>query len=179
MVLWAAIMPYLLQSAEAPEPRNAALPAAVEATDSITVYIFLLETCPICQSITIEMKNVYAKYHTKGITFVGVFSSPDLSDKNTIEKFRKKYNLPFELKSDENRMLMKQFSATVTPQVFVVRHADSTVLYKGRIDNSFEALGKRRQVITEHYLDKTLENILNNQPINPTETQPVGCFISQ
>lgn len=149
------------------------------STDSITVYIFLLETCPICQSITIEMKNIYAKYESKGINFVGLFPNQDLSNGASIKKFGKKYNLPFELRMDEHQRLVQQFSATTTPEVFVVRNTDNKVLYRGRIDNSFEGLGRRRQVVTEHYLDSALKNILLNQPIKPTETKPVGCFISK
>ncbi|MES2619515.1 MAG: redoxin domain-containing protein [Bacteroidota bacterium] len=148
-------------------------------SDSITVYIFLLETCPISQSITIEMKKTYAKYESKGITFVGLFPNKDLSNGASIKKFGKKYNLPFELRMDENQRLVQQFSATTTPEVIVVRNTDSKILYRGRIDNSFEGIGRRRQVVTEHYLNSALENILLNQPINPTETKPVGCFISK
>lgn len=49
--------------------------------------------------------------------------------------------------------------------------------YAGKIDNGFENIGKKRQVVTEHYLRDALESILLQKEIEIKETQPVGCFI--
>jgi peroxiredoxin len=148
-------------------------------SDSITVYIFLSETCPICQSSTLELKELYKGYDEQGIEFIGLFPNTKLSDEGSIRKFAKKYSLPFDLKPDKGQEIAKQLSASTTPQVFVVRNSDKAILYKGKIDNSFESIGKRRGVVTEHYLKQALENILHNQPVNPAETKPVGCFITK
>jgi len=147
--------------------------------DSITVYVFLTEACPICKSVTLELKRLEANYRSKGIRFVGVFPNLDRSNDTTIAKFAKVYKLPFALKLDQDHQLTRQFSATITPEVFVMRTRDFKVLYSGRIDNGFEAIGKRRQVITEHYLQTALDNLVQQQPIHPAKTQAVGCFITQ
>ena len=73
--------------------------------------------------------------------------------------------------------MAKQLGAATTPQVFVVRNRDQAVLYHGKIDNSFESIGHRRQVVTEHYLQKALDNVLINKAPEPATTDPVGCFI--
>ena len=160
-------------------PISCAASENASANDSITVYVFLSETCPICQTLTLEIKKVYETYHDKGISFIGLFPNQRTSDKAAVRKFGKKYSIPFELKMDEHHEAVTQFSATVTPQIFVVRNADSKVLYKGKADNHFEAIGQRRDVVTEHYLQNALSNLLNNQPINPVETEAVGCFIQK
>ncbi len=151
----------------------------VAPIDSITVYVFLTENCPICKSVTLELKRMESNYRSKGIRFIGVFPNTDRSSDTTIAKFAKAYNLPFELKLDQDHQLTKQFSATITPEVFVMRTHDLKVLYSGRIDNGFESIGKRRQVVTEHYLQTALDNILQQRPIDPAKTQAVGCFITQ
>jgi peroxiredoxin len=102
-----------------------------------------------------------------------------MSTAETRDKFEKKYSIPFPLSLDKDQKMTARFGASATPQVFVVRTRDNTVLYKGRIDNSFESIGRRRQVVTQHYLQKALENILQNKPADPTTTEPVGCFISK
>lgn len=145
--------------------------------DSITVYVFLSETCPICQTSTIDLNQLYNTYKTKGIKFVGVFPNTGMSTESSINKFARKYHLDFEMQLDAGHRLVNQLNATATPQVFVVRNADNSILYQGKIDNHFEALGKRREVVTEKYLNSSLENILNHKPIAPAETKPVGCFI--
>lgn len=152
--------------------------AKASPTDSVTVYIFLSETCPICQTATLELKSIYNQYHSKGVRFIGLFPNIEMSNDASISKFGKKYNLPFPLKVDEGQQKVKQFSATVTPQVFV-RNTDDQIIYNGRIDNGFERVGKKRQVTTEFYLKNALDEILSNRPVTVKETIPVGCFINK
>lgn len=153
--------------------------AQASENDSVTVYVFLSETCPICQNNTIELRRVYEQYRQQGVEFIGVFPNKGLSTEATVKKFTRNYNLNFEMKLDGEHKLVQQYNATTTPQVFVVHKATGQVLYSGRIDNSFEALGKRREVITERYLNNALNNIILNKPVQPAVTKPVGCFISQ
>lgn len=145
--------------------------------DSITVYVFLFESCPICQSLTIELKNLYTEFSSKGIEFIGIFPNTTISTEASIKKFKQKYNIPFTLKIDDEQKLTKQFSATITPQVFVVRKSDNKILYSGKVDNSYERIGKRRTVVNEHYLRTGLESILKGETPNPSQTKAVGCFI--
>lgn len=142
-------------------------------------YIFLSENCPICQSETIELKNLNEQFAAKGVEFVGVFPNTSISTEASIKKFKQKFSIPFMLKIDAGQELTKQFSATITPQVFVVRKSDNKVLYSGKIDNSYERIGKRRTVVTEHYLQMALQSILKDETPNPSETKAIGCFIFQ
>lgn len=147
-------------------------------SDSLTVYVFLSESCPICKNQTLTLKELYANYKDKGVSFIGIFPNRELSTPETIKKFAKKYKIPFELKKDENQLLTKQLSASITPEVFLVRTSTREILYSGKTDNSFERVGKRRQVVTAFYLRDALENILKNEKIKVPNTQPVGCFIN-
>lgn len=147
--------------------------------DSIRVYVFLSETCPICQSSTIELRSLYTDYHDKGIAFSGLFPSQAMSTEQTRQKFEKKYHIPFALTADKDQKMATHLAATITPEVFVIRERDNTILYRGKVDNSYESMGKRRQVVTDHYLKNALENILRGKPADPVRTAPVGCFISK
>ncbi|MCX6198087.1 MAG: redoxin domain-containing protein [Bacteroidetes bacterium] len=150
---------------------------SVRASDSISVYIFLSETCPICKSQTLTLRQLYSEYSAKGVSFIGLFPNQEYSTNESIQQFGKKYKLDFELKRDEGQKMVKNFSATTNPQIFVVRKSTQQILYKGKMDNGFENIGKKRQVITEHYLRDALESILQKKEIVVKETQPVGCFI--
>ncbi len=108
---------------------------------------------------------------------MGIFPNLEFASKQSIDKFGKKYKIDFALNRDEEQVLTKKYSATTTPEVIVVNNRTGDVLYRGKVDNSFEAIGKKRQVITEHYLRWALESILQGKPIQTKETQPVGCFI--
>lgn len=145
--------------------------------DSLTVYVFLAETCPICQQQTYTLRELYEEYKDKKIGFVGVFPNIEMSNETTRAKFAKKYRLKFPLQLDENQQLTTDLNATTTPQVIVVQHKSNQILYKGKIDNSFERIGKKRQVTTEFYLKNALDEILVGKNVSLQETTPVGCFI--
>lgn len=145
--------------------------------DSIIVYVFLSESCPICRNQTLSLRELYKSYQHHSIGFVGVFPNLEHSTQETIEKFGKKYHLKFPLIRDENHILTKRFSAVVTPQVFVVQQSTGNILYCGKVDNSFESIGKRRSVITEFYLRDALDALIRNKDVLLSVTQPVGCYI--
>ena len=150
---------------------------ATRASDSITVYIFLLESCQICQNQTAELNDIHQKYATSGIEFIGIFPNNEFSTQDGIDSFQTKYKLDFPLKFDPNQLIASQYQATITPEVVVVRNTDQTILYRGKIDNSYERVGIRRSVITEFYLKDALNQILENKEITVPQTIAVGCFI--
>jgi thiol-disulfide isomerase/thioredoxin len=141
-----------------------------------TVYVFLSETCPICQSYTLTLKDLYKKYNLQKIKFVGIFPNY-YSTQKSIDEFKKKYSIPFELILDKKGELTNRFSATITPEVFI-ESTDNKILYRGRIDDSFYSLGKRRTIITSTELADALSEISLKQTIKIFKTQAVGCVIS-
>ena len=142
----------------------------------ITVYVFLSETCPICQSYTLTLKEFYKHYSEMNVHFVGVFPNYFSSQKG-IEEFKTKYSIPFECIMDKGGQLTKHFQATITPEVFV-EDETKQILYCGRIDDSFFALGKRRTVVTTNELADALKQISSGQSIKTTKTQAIGCVIN-
>jgi hypothetical protein len=78
---------------------------------------------------------------------------------------------------DPGQVLTPLLGAHVTPEAIVVS-PDGETLYKGRIDNLFYALGRRRSVITEHDLQDVLQNVADGKPVSPRTTKALGCYIS-
>jgi thiol-disulfide isomerase/thioredoxin len=151
-------------------------PQKADSTKPITVYVFLSETCPICQSYTLTLKELYKKYSEQNVNFIGVFPN-SYSTQKEINEFKKKYSIPFELILDKDQTFTKHFNATITPEVFI-EDVNKTLLYSGRIDDSFYALGKRRTVVTSTELADALSQISLKQTITVSKTQAVGCIIS-
>ena len=148
-------------------------------TDSINVYVFLSETCPICQNQTLSLRDLNATFAPKGVKIIGIFPNIEMSDSVSILKFKKKYKLDFDVQIDKNQQLTSALKATTTPQVFVVNKNTQEILYEGKVDNSFERVGKRRQIITEFYLRDALMQIVQNQCVTVKKTEAVGCFIQK
>jgi thiol-disulfide isomerase/thioredoxin len=141
----------------------------------VTVFVFLSETCPICQSYTLPLKELYKKYHVKQVSFIGVFPNQEITQEE-IADFKKKYAIPFKLMADTGRLMVMKFNATITPEVFV-ETTEQQLIYTGRIDNSFYAVGKRRKLVTTHELEDALFQYASGTPVTVSKTEAVGCII--
>lgn len=146
--------------------------------ENYTVVYFLSETCPICQNQSKSINQLHSTYQKLGLKTIAYFPNISLTNTSSISEFKKKYQLGFPVYLDINQFFTKKFQAKVTPQVFLVNNETNEILYKGKIDNSYERVGKRRQRITEFYLDNVLKSIINNEKITLNYTEPIGCIIS-
>ena len=146
--------------------------------DSINVYIFLLDACVICKHYSLTLAELHQEYSSEHLQFIGLF--PNFSSKPaSIEAFKEKYRIPFELKTDYYRIMTNRFGVTMTPEIVVYNHSQEKVLYKGRIDNTYAALGKRRRHTTSSELEDALKAIRDGKEILIPQTQSVGCLINK
>jgi peroxiredoxin len=143
---------------------------------SVTVYLFLSENCPICQSYTVTLKTLYGKYKSNAVTFVGVFSNY-WSTLKSVHAFGEKYSIPFQLITDPGGLLAKRMGATISPEVFVENNSGE-LIYSGRIDNAFYELGKRKNTIISTELADVLEQLSTNKTVTVKKTEAVGCVLS-
>ena len=145
--------------------------------DSLTVYIFLSEDCVISQNYTLTLNQMAAEFKSRHIGFAGIFPNTWSKD-STINNFKIKYSVNYPLKTDHSKTLTNKFGITVTPEVAVWSHSSETLIYRGKIDNLYERIGRRRQKATSSELRDVLNNWLQNKNISFSETKAVGCFIN-
>jgi len=145
--------------------------------DSISVYIFMLEDCPLTQFYTLAFRNLYEEYKDYNIAFIGLFPNR-FSKPEKIDSFQQKYKISFPLKTDYFKSKTKEFGATVTPEVVIYNHTFQEILYKGRVDNAYYKVGKKRGQTTTSDLKDALESIARGEPIAIKETEAVGCYIN-
>ena len=77
---------------------------------------------------------------------------------------------------DSTQKLVNATGASVTPEAAVIG-ASGKVLYRGRIDNVYAWLGKRRPEATEKDLRKAIDEVLSGKPVSTPETKAIGCYI--
>ena len=153
-------------------------PESSRIMDSITVYIFLHESCIISQYYTLPLREIYEEYAGDRIQFVGLF--PNFSSKpDKIQAFKERYKIPFTLEADYYHTRKEALGAEVTPEVVVVNECSGETLYKGRIDDAYARVGKRKRVTSTSELQDALEAIRNDQPIPVAHTEAIGCFIGK
>lgn len=156
---------------------GAILSFGLSAKDSLTVYLFLLDECRICQELAPEFNNIYADCQGKQIGFIGVF--PNFSSKQKgIEKFKSKYKIKFETKTDYFKKLTHRFNASVLPEVVLYNETKQTIVYQGMINDLFYAPSKRRHHVNHHYLRDAINASLLGESPKINRTLPIGCFIN-
>lgn len=146
------------------------------SSNTYQVCLFLLEDCKITQAYTDKLQNLHRTFASDSIHFTGFFPNP-VSEDSTMQAFVEKYQLPFPCTRSGAYDQAKRFGVTVTPEVVVYNETRDSVYYQGRIDNLFERVGQRRQVVTSHELENALYSIQQNKPVLVSRTTPVGCIL--
>ena len=146
--------------------------------DSLTVYVFLADQCVISQFFTVELSRLHALYGKQQVGFVGYFPNPS-STPQLIEDFGAKFGIGFPLLQDPDKKLTKNFGITITPEVADYDHRQEQLIYRGRIDDSYVRVGKRKLHPQSHDLQEIIDRwLLNDTPPEMVKTQAIGCFIS-
>ena len=148
--------------------------AAALALQLTTVLVFTTTDCPISNRYAPEIQRLATKFATH-VRFVFVYPVPSDSEA-TIREHRKKFG-GGEWRRDPSQKLVKLTGVTVTPEVAVIDPRD-LVVYRGRLDDRYVALGKDRIIPTTHELEDVLKQAVTGNPITPRQTVPVGCYLS-
>ena len=140
----------------------------------VRVTYFLSTTCKICQYYSLTLREIEKEFGQKNIQFRALFPG-QLESEKSLTDFKSLYEIPFSCELDSTQHFL--LNATVTPEVYV--ELNGQIIYHGRIDDSYAAIGQRRYKTKNHELLDVLNNLLTNKPITTTFVQPVGCIIEK
>lgn len=143
------------------------------------VFLFVQTACPISNRYAPEIKRLYKKFASGGVTFRLVYPDKDDSAK-AIRLHLKEFGYKMDALLDSNRELVKATGVNVTPEaaVFIPSDDGMRMVYRGRIDDLTAAFGKTRPAPTTHDLEETLKNILSGKPVTTKTTVAIGCAIA-
>lgn len=144
------------------------------APGKLTVLLLWSPECPLCQNYAPVTAKLQLKY--PGVAFYGIIPGAAYTTKE-VDEFSRKYKVNFPVLIDKKHSLTKYIKGTTTPEVLVINRMGA-ITYRGLIDNWAVSLGKKRQVITENYLDDALSQLMTAKTSIYKETKPVGCLIN-
>ena len=140
------------------------------------VIFFTCNHCPYVIGSNADTKETAKKYASKGVTFVGINSnSPntyaeDSFDKMVIEMQEHKW--PWHYLYDATQEVAKAYGALRTPH-FYLFDTERKLVYTGRaVDNP-----RDETFVTEHDLERALDELLAGHPITTPITNPIGCNV--
>ena len=158
------------------------LPAAEEKAPSDPaprrgrVVVFLDAGCPIARFHTATLRACHEAFAARGIQFEGYVPNRTAT-KASVSAYARKFKLPFPVRPDQDLSRARELEARIVPEVFLFDDEDRLV-YRGRIDDTYAAIGKKRPEARVHDLRRSLEALLQGRPVPVPETRAIGCAIT-
>lgn len=143
------------------------------ADKAASVLVFYWQDCPVSNGYAPELNRIAAS--RTNFAFYVVQVDPELTP-SAAREHAHQYQLAMPVLLDPAHRLVKLSGAKVTPEA-VVFGKDGRILYRGRIDDSYAAAGKKRYVTTNHDLCDALDAIAAGKPVKQKETKAFGCVI--
>jgi hypothetical protein len=141
------------------------------------VLFFASTDCPVANYYTAEINAIVKDYAAESVRFVVVHADPELSEEMAAAH-AKTWKLTCPILLDSKHRLVKLTGVTITPEVAVVLPDDS-IAYRGRIDDCYADLGKRRVAPNRRDLREALTAVLKGQAVKEPRTRAIGCYIPE
>lgn len=155
------------------------------ADAKLLAIVFTCNHCPTAQNYEERLKELTAKYKSRGVAFVAInpnhaeavrldeMGYTDLGDTFEEMKIRAAhahYNFPY-LDDGPTQSVVRKFGAIATPHVFIFDH-ERRLRFQGRIDDS-----ERPALAKHHDTRDALEALLAGKDPAVTTTRVFGCSV--
>ncbi len=176
-VLLALAMSLAYTKEPAPEIRTIADSGAaaqlIHQQTLATVILFTDTECPISNKYAPEVQRLVKKFHH--VRFWLAYPDPGTTA-SAIAEHLKAYAYPCGALRDPDHHLVRRCGARVTPEAAVF--LGETLVYRGRIDDRFPALGVKRPEPGSRDLEAVLDQIARGEKPTFRTAPAVGCSIA-
>ncbi len=143
------------------------------------IVVFTSNHCPFSKAYEERLLALDRKFSPQGYPVLAIMPNDpaayeDDSFANMQTRARER-NYSFAYAIDETQAVARQFGATRTPQVYVLKQVNGQFVleYTGTIDDSpQDTTGAQRR-----YVDEAVGNLLAGRPVPSPITKPIGCAI--
>lgn len=143
------------------------------------IVIFDCNTCPYSKAYNERIIALNNKYASQGFPVVLVQpNDPEKSPGDSygeMVKYAEKKGYDFPYLFDETQTVARNFGATNTPHVFLLKKEGSSfkVAYIGAIDDS----ARDASAVSKKYLEDAVDSLLAGKEVPFSKTKAVGCTI--
>lgn len=134
--------------------------------------VFLSPECPISNQYAVELNRIHGSVKDR-CDFYGVVFDPTISRQRAVD-FAKEYKLAFPVLFDSSSILAGMLKPARIPEAFVVK-LGGEVAYRGRIDDQYAAVGRRRPAVSQHDLLDAINAVAAGKAPAAAVTEVVGC----
>jgi thiol-disulfide isomerase/thioredoxin len=137
--------------------------------------VFITPDCPIANFYQPTLRKLGDEFADRGVPLLMVHSDPEVTA-DAAQRHVEKFKIAAPVILDHDQSIARRVDAKVTPEAIIVDRAGE-ILYRGRIDNFYEALGRKRRAATEHNFRDALAAVADGQPVANPVTKALGCHI--
>lgn len=130
-----------------------------------TAVVFLSPRCPLTERSITDIVALHQKYRQREVLYVGIVTDKDVSS-DELTEFMQKRGVIFPIYRDPDNRVVKQFGATITPEVFLL-DGNAKLVYHGGLTKPAE----------RNDLEGVIKNILARKPVKPRTVAAVGTPI--
>lgn len=142
----------------------------------LRVFVFLSTECPIARSYTKTLNNVHASLKEGGgVDFFGVISDPSTT-RSAAAQHAREFGLSFPVLFDASGELASAFAVRVIPEAVVVDD-DRRAVYRGKIDDAYIEIGRRRPSVQQHFLRDAIAAAIDGKEPTVRRTEAIGCLV--
>ncbi len=146
------------------------------AADRFVLVTFWCNHCPYAQAWEGRMIAIGRTYAPKGVrTFLINSNDARAYPDDRFEAMAQRAHdraYPFPYLQDESQAVGHAYGALVTPHPMLFG-PDRRLLFQGRIDNDHQ----HPERVTEHYLERALDQALRGETVDPAELPVAGCSV--
>ncbi|MEM7294993.1 MAG: redoxin domain-containing protein, partial [Pseudomonadota bacterium] len=136
--------------------------------------VFLDNACPVATRYVPELNSLADTAAASGVKLYGVLSNPAIGWRDA-RTFATEYGAQFPIVFDSAGDLYLRLRPSVFAEAFLIG-TNNQLLYRGRIDNRFAAIGKLRNQVTSHDLRDQITRLATTDERALQTTDAVGCF---
>jgi hypothetical protein len=147
------------------------------ASTKAVALVFILPDCPIANSYLPELNRLHAEFGEQGVRLLLVHVDPETTADQARQHAADYAIRPWVI-VDSRHEWVNEVGASASPEAFVFS-TEGKIVYRGRINDQYVALGKRRAAVTSHDLRDAMAAIVAGQPVPVPQTEAVGCPIPE
>jgi redoxin len=142
-----------------------------------TVLLFIATDCPISNNYAPEIERLCRAYALRGVDCLVLYEDAQVT-RAAARAHRAAYGLAaFDAAIDAQRTIATAAAATITPEAAVVDRT-GVVRYRGRVDDAYVDLNRRRAAPAVHDLSDALDAVLAGRAVARPAAPALGCYIA-
>lgn len=145
------------------------------ATGAVVALIFITTDCPIANGYAPQIQGLIASFKGESVTFHLVHVDPEVTPERA-RSHAVDYGYTGSVLLDPKHQLVEWSQVGITPEA-VVFGADGAIRYRGRINNWYGDIGRKRFRVSKHDLRNAIEEVLAGKSVTVPRTDAVGCEI--